>query len=62
MILGIGIDILSIARLEGLIQRRTARRLAERICTAREYAEFSQLDHPEPSTLYTKQVRFLSSR
>ncbi|WVF73177.1 hypothetical protein IAT40_007996 [Kwoniella sp. CBS 6097] len=43
MIVGIGIDILSIARFESLLLRRGANKIAKRICTEREYTEFQSL-------------------
>jgi len=52
MVLGIGIDILSLSRFQALINRRTAQTLAKRICTPQE---LSQLPKSDP-------IRFLSSR
>lgn len=43
MLLGIGVDILSLARLQGVTNRRGADKLAQRICCARELAEFRKL-------------------
>ncbi|WVR00349.1 hypothetical protein IAU59_007492 [Kwoniella sp. CBS 9459] len=43
MIVGIGIDILSIARFESIVLRRGASKIAKRICTEREYDEFQRL-------------------
>lgn len=40
MLLGLGVDILSLARLEAVIARRGADKLAARICSPRELAEF----------------------
>ncbi|BEI84076.1 hypothetical protein CcaverHIS002_0406800 [Cutaneotrichosporon cavernicola] len=64
MLLGLGVDLLSLPRLQALIARRTAHRLAERICSPRELAAFASLPakHPEPSTLKAQQLRFLASR
>ena len=54
MVLGIGIDILSLTRISALVQRRTALALAKRICSPRELAEIPA----EPD----KQLRYLSTR
>ncbi|KAL1411708.1 hypothetical protein Q8F55_002674 [Vanrija albida] len=62
MILGIGVDILSLARIEGVIARRGAARLAARICSARELAQFDELTGGEADTLRRAQLRFLASR
>ncbi|ORY24963.1 4'-phosphopantetheinyl transferase superfamily [Naematelia encephala] len=55
MILGIGIDILSIHRLESVIRRRGARSLARRICSPTELDSF-------PLSNLKDQVRFLATR
>ncbi|WVR07793.1 hypothetical protein IAU60_004836 [Kwoniella sp. DSM 27419] len=50
MIVGIGIDILQLARFKTLLVRRGPDKLAKRICTPREYEAFSQLRpsvHPD---------------
>jgi holo-[acyl-carrier protein] synthase len=64
MLLGLGVDLLSLPRLEALLARRTPRRLAERICSPRELASFALLPskHPDASTLQAQQLRFLASR
>jgi holo-[acyl-carrier protein] synthase len=65
MILGIGIDILSLARLQGVIARRGADQLAKRICCFRELDEFHGLTSSLPvdsRQLTHLQERFLSSR
>ncbi|TXT07252.1 hypothetical protein VHUM_03422 [Vanrija humicola] len=64
MILGIGVDILSLARIEGVISRRGAARLAARICSAREQAQFAALadNTSGADTLARAQLRFLSAR
>lgn len=78
MILGIGVDILSLARIEGVLTRRGGQRLAQRILCSREYEEFLRLDHATwtPDShgsrgsdskkydpeLLLKHVRFLSPR
>jgi hypothetical protein len=61
MILGIGIDILSISRFEALIQRRGALNLAKRICTDTEYKDFECLPNGN-SPVNNVQTRYLSSR
>ncbi|OCF40778.1 hypothetical protein I317_05390 [Kwoniella heveanensis CBS 569] len=43
MIVGIGIDILSIERFESLLLRRGASKIAKRICTQREYEEYEAI-------------------
>ncbi|OCF32207.1 hypothetical protein I316_06121 [Kwoniella heveanensis BCC8398] len=43
MIVGIGIDILSIERFEYLLLRRGASKIAKRICTQREYEEYEAI-------------------
>ncbi|CAK9780952.1 unnamed protein product [Cutaneotrichosporon oleaginosum] len=64
MLLGLGVDLLSVPRLEALISRRTAHRLAERICSPRELDAFVSLPsrYHDPSTLQAQQTRFLASR
>lgn len=63
MILGIGIDILQLARLQSVISRRGGAALATRICSAREIQAFSELaatvDEPEA---VIAEERFLASR
>ena len=56
MLLGIGIDILSLSRLEALTLRRGSQTLAKRLCCRREYDEFMN------ATPTTSHNRFLSSR
>jgi len=58
MLLGIGIDILSLSRLEGLIGRRGGDALARRICCPRELEEF----RGKPERTIKDEVRFLSTR
>lgn len=55
MLLGIGIDLLSLARLEGVVARRGAAALAKRICSPREYTEFSSIAPDQ-------HLKYLSSR
>lgn len=55
MFLGVGIDILSLARFEGFVQRRGVQAAAKRICCPRELDEFASL---KPS----RQINYLSSR
>jgi len=63
MLLGIGIDILSIARLEGMIARRGAVRLAMRICSQRELVDFHALREKfDSEQLPGRQLRFLCAR
>lgn len=62
MLVGIGIDILSLPRLQAVIARRGARRLAAKICSAAELARFEALAHPEPATLAEHRLKFLSTR
>jgi holo-[acyl-carrier protein] synthase len=65
MLLGIGIDILSIPRLQGLIARRGAARVAQRICSSRELASFDQLKDKvggDQEQLAAQQLRFLCAR
>lgn len=40
MILGLGVDILSLTRFESVIARRGVQRVARRVCCARELADF----------------------
>jgi len=40
MILGLGVDILSLARFESVVARRGVQRVARRVCCARELADF----------------------
>lgn len=62
MLVGIGIDILSLPRLQAVIARRGALRLADKICTASELERFKALSHPEPGTLDEHRLKFLSTR
>lgn len=55
MFLGVGIDILSLARFEGFVQRRGVQAAAKRICCPRELDEFASV---KPS----RQINYLSSR
>lgn len=43
MILGLGVDILSLARFEAVVTRRGLNRVARRICCPRELADFARL-------------------
>jgi len=43
MILGLGVDILSLARFEAVTRRRGIERVARRVCCSRELAEFGRL-------------------
>jgi phosphopantetheinyl transferase (holo-ACP synthase) len=76
MLLGIGIDILSIPRITALLNRRpnAPRGLARRICSPRELCEFDELiskdqdvkgvteDKEGKRQVSSKVVRFLSAR
>ena len=76
MLLGIGIDILSIPRITALLNRRrnAPRGLARRICSPRESREFDELiskiqdvqgvteDKEDKGQVSSKVVRFLSAR
>ncbi|WWD19514.1 holo-[acyl-carrier-protein] synthase [Kwoniella shandongensis] len=68
MIVGIGIDILSLSRIRELILRRGADKLAKRICTEGEYSLFKEIEQPprgssiDQEVLDEKRLRFLSSR
>jgi holo-[acyl-carrier protein] synthase len=55
MIIGIGVDILSVSRIQGLIARRSALKLAKRICSPVELQEFKGIQEEG-------QLRFLCSR
>ncbi|RSH94045.1 hypothetical protein EHS25_006699 [Saitozyma podzolica] len=57
MLLGIGIDILSLSRFEGVIARRGFQVVAKRICCARELDEFGAL-RDDPGL----RIRYLSGR
>ncbi|KAK8853100.1 holo-[acyl-carrier-protein] synthase [Kwoniella newhampshirensis] len=65
MIVGIGIDILSLARFRAIIIRRGADKVARRICTDGEYDLFRAIEVPkgdEQEGLLDRRLRFLSSR
>ncbi|WRT70363.1 uncharacterized protein IL334_007361 [Kwoniella shivajii] len=74
MIIGIGIDILSLTRFRNLLSRRDPLRLAKKICTEREYESFKALSitrsndiseiegGKNESQLVDQQIRFLSCR
>lgn len=62
MLVGIGIDVLSLGRLQAVIQRRGAFRLAGKICTPHELERFSALSHDDPATLAEHRLKFLSTR
>lgn len=76
MLLGVGIDILSLTRLSSLLHRRTSpRSLARRICAPRELREFDALfpaflatnrrsgaETMEEKDKNDKVLRFLSAR
>ncbi|KAL7421324.1 hypothetical protein Q5752_004209 [Cryptotrichosporon argae] len=64
MILGIGIDILSLARFQAVIERRGALALGKRICTRREFEELEALSGAAGAPLAgtRPEVRFLSAR
>lgn len=64
MLLGLGVDLLSLPRLEALIARRGARRLADRICSSRELVGFESLPkkHADAATLRAQELRFLAAR
>ena len=60
MLLGVGVDILSLTRFQALINRRTAQKLAKRICTPTEYKRYQALG---PSSTSNQEIlRFLSTR
>ena len=56
MLLGVGIDILSLARMEGLISRRGADALARRLCSPVEMDMYGRLQGDEV------RLKFLSAR
>jgi len=60
MLLGVGIDILSLTRFQALINRRTAQKLAKRICAPTEYKRYQALG--SSSTSNKEILRFLSTR
>lgn len=62
MLIGVGIDILSLPRLQAVIARRGALRLAGKICTPAELERFKALSHPVPETLDEHRLKFLSTR
>lgn len=57
-ILGIGIDVLSLARLQGLISRRGALAVARRICAPAEMERFRAI----PVDQEDKVLKYLSAR
>ena len=60
MLLGVGIDILSLTRFQALITRRTPQKLAQRICSPTEYKRYQALS---PSSTSNQDIlRFLSTR
>lgn len=65
MLIGVGIDILSLSRLQGLIQRRTPQALAKRICSPKELIKFRSLvdsGSNEVGKPNDQILRFLSTR
>jgi hypothetical protein len=56
MLMGVGIDILSLTRLQGLITRRGADTLARRLCTPAELDAYRRLDGDD------RKLKFLSAR
>jgi holo-[acyl-carrier protein] synthase len=62
MITGIGVDILHLSRLRHLINRRGAERLAQRILSAREMAEFRSLPSSTGKDEVEEQTRYLANR
>jgi holo-[acyl-carrier protein] synthase len=60
MLLGVGIDILSLTRFQALITRRSPQKLAKRICSPTEYKRYQALS---PSSTSNQEIlRFLSTR
>jgi len=59
MLLGVGIDILSLARFQALITRRSPQKLAKRICSPTEYKRYQAI---VKSTSNQDILRFLSTR
>lgn len=62
MITGIGVDILHLSRLRHLINRRGAERLARRILSAGEIAEFRSLPSSAGKGVVEEQTRYLANR
>lgn len=62
MILGIGVDILHLARLRGVIARRGAERVARRILSEREWDGFRAIGREAKGDVVTEQTRFLGTR
>jgi len=68
-IIGIGTDLVSHARILDLCRRRTAARLARRICHPRELADLAQIEAaaaarvaPAAADVLAQQARFLATR
>ena len=57
-VLGVGIDVLSMSRFEGLLKRRGAGNVAKKICSKAELALWAATEGEDAS----RQLRFLSSR
>jgi phosphopantetheinyl transferase (holo-ACP synthase) len=64
MLLGVGIDILSLTRFQALITRRTPQKVAKRICSPIDYKRFQALTpSSSPSSSSNQEIlRFLSTR
>jgi phosphopantetheinyl transferase (holo-ACP synthase) len=65
MLLGVGIDILSLTRFQAVITRRSPQTLAKRICTPIELKRFQKLlpsGDKSPTSPSPDMVRFLSNR
>ena len=56
MLIGVGIDILSLNRIQGLISRRGADALARRLCAPIELEAYEKLQGDE------RKLKFLSAR
>ncbi|GHJ85959.1 hypothetical protein NliqN6_2361 [Naganishia liquefaciens] len=62
MILGIGVDILHLARLRGVIARRGADKVARRILSEREWEGFRAIGNAEKGDVIAEQTQFLGTR
>lgn len=66
MLIGVGIDILSLSRFHGVIQRRTPQALAKRICSPKELTKLKSLLDTTSGNQVSKSndqiFRFLSTR
>ena len=62
MILGLGVDILSLARFEAVTRRRGIERVARRVCCSRELAEFGRLSRRDAPASSSPKPGISSSR